>query len=215
MAQMKRLAIRCSVVLLILLFMASVVGCDGLREVPSNDEPEIIIFQTGSTWLAILLNIFYILCGLVSLLLGIMIVWATAPDFVKKSNKLKALGGFFFTLLFSLLFVCGGAMALVGGTYWSSYSERITFDKSSMTMETEKKYFLRHETYRLAFADISHIKWSQYWVSTQSGGTMKGEVILLLSDGREIELGKGGPRSQHKLARRISEVTQKELIEKY
>ena len=213
MAQMKRLLIRCSVILLVLLLMASVVGC-GLKEVPNIDASNTIVFQSGSPWLEILFNIFLIFVGLGSLLLGIIIVWATAPDFVKKSNKLKALGGFFFTLLFSLLFVFGGAMALVGGTYWSSYSERITFDKSSMTMETEKKYFLRHETHRIAFADISHIKYQTFIAQGQGGTDMpRGEVILVLGDGIEITLSQGVRKSQHKLAQRISEFTHKKIVE--
>jgi len=198
--------------------MASVVGC-GLKEVPSIDDPDTIVFQTGSPWLAILWNIFIVFVGLGSLLLGILIVWATAPDFVKKSNKLKALGGFFFALLFSLSFMGGGAMAIFGGSYWWSYSERITIDKNSMTMETEKKYFLRHETHRLAFADISHIKY-QTGLRPQGGsGTAAsvdvpyGKVILVLADGREIKLSQDGPKSQHKLAQRISEFTHKKIVE--
>ncbi len=107
---------------------------------------------------------------------------------------------------------------LLIATYWSSYSERITIDKNSMTMETEKKYFLRHETHRLAFTDILLIKY-QTGRRTQGSSTGAsydvpyGEVILVLGDGREIELSQNGPKSQHELAQRISDITHKKIVE--
>ncbi len=84
-----------------------------------------------------------------------------------------------------------------------------------MAKEVEKKYILSHELYRLAFADISHIKYQRGTRSAgQSGGMVPyGEVTLVLNDGREIELSQDGPKSQHKLAQRISELTQRKLVE--
>lgn len=211
---MKRLSVRCSVSLLVLLSMLLLVGCTGLREVTGTDEPQIIVFQTGSTWLAITLRIFNgLFLGLTSLLLGIFIGWRVAKDFVKESNKLKALGIFFI----GLLFVSFGVFMLSGNLFWWSYSERITLDRGSMTMEVEKKYILSHESYRLAFADISHVKY-QAGIRGQSSGAVSydvpyGKVTLVLSDGREIELSQDGQKSQHKLAQRISEFTQRKLVE--
>ena len=209
---MKKLSVRYSVYLFVLLSMLLLVGCTGLREVTSTDETEIIVFQTGSTWLAITLHIFPVLIGLSGLLLGIMVVWV-AKDFIKESKKLKGLGVFFF----GLLLVSSGVFFLGTALFWWSYSERITFDRGSMTMEVEKKYILRHESYRLAFADISHVKYQAGRRSAgQYGGDVPyGEVTLVLSDGREIELSKDGQKSQHKLAQRISELTQRKLIEEY
>lgn len=50
-------------------------------------------------------------------------------------------------------------------------------------------------------------------MQAQYGITVHGKVILVLGDEKEVELSRNGPKSQHRLAQRIVEVTHKELTE--
>lgn len=206
---MKEVFIRCSVFLVIVLSMVLLVGCGGLAEVPTVDDSETIVFHNGSPLIRILIFTLLALVGLFGVLLGIFVITSMAKDFGKKNNKLKGIGG----ILLFLLVPLGGVMMLSGPFYWWPYSERITIDSSSLTIEAEKQYFFRDETLRLSFDDISHVKFVKYIVKSQYSSTVNGKVILVLGDKKEVKLSHNGPKSQHRLAQRISEVTHKELIE--
>lgn len=206
---MKRLFVRYSVLLLVLLLMASVVGCTGgVKEVPGVDNPDVIVFQTSNTAILMLAYILaaYIF-GLGGLAIGIIMGWISVKALARESNKLKWLRYLSLWIMLAL----GGAFLLTAPFYLWPYSESITIDKSSGTIEAERKYFLRDETLNIAFADIFYVKWSQ----RDSGERAIGEVTLVLWGEIEVELRSDGPKAQHELARRISEATHTILIEDY
>ncbi len=207
--QMKRLFVRYSVLLLVLLLMASVVGCiGGVEEVPSVDNPDIIVFQTSNSGILMLAYLLaaYIF-GLGGLAIGIIMGWISVKAFAKESNKLKWLG--YLSLWITL--ALGGAFLLTAPFYSWPYLESITVDQSSRTIVAERKYFLRDETLNIAFADIFYVKWSQ----RDSGERAIGEVTLVLWGGGEVELSSDGPKAQYEMARSISAVAHKILIEDY
>ena len=207
---MKRRFIRYLVLLLVLLLMAAVVGCSELKEVPSVDNPDIIVFQTGNALPFMAVGVLFI--GLIVLALGIFTGWHTVRDYAKERKKLKWLGN----LSLAIIITLGGAVYASVPFFISPYSENITIDKSLMTIESKKNFFLRDETLRISFADISYIEWSQqYHISGETGGDWEGEVVLVLYDGTEVELSDNGPEAQRDLARRIAEFTNKELVENY
>ena len=189
--------------------MASVVGCSELKEVPSVDNPDIIVFQTGNALPFMAVGVLFI--GLIVLALGIFTGWHTVRDYAKEHKKLKWLGN----LSLAIIITLGGALMASVPFFISPYSENITIDKSLMTIESKKNFFLRDETLQFAFADISNIKWSQRSHISETGRDWVGEVVILLYDGTEVKLSHNGPEAQRELARRIAEVTNKELIENY
>lgn len=213
--KIKRFSVRGGIPLLSLfLIIGALLIPDGVKEVTNVDKPWIILFQSGYAWLQILLYIFLMLVGGGLLVVGFItlrvIFGERQPE---ERNKLKRLGIWFGMLVFALMMLAMGAF-LLAAPFWSwSYSESITVDKSLMTIEVKKNFFLRDETLHFAWWDISYIEWSQQYKVGQ--GDWVGEVIIILGDGTEVELSHNGSQAQHELARRIAEFTDKELIENY
>lgn len=203
---MKKLIVLCSVILLVSLFMASVVGCEELREVDSH-EPNTIVFQTGTPLILILLLVLAGLIGLLALAGVIFGFWVCATDFVEGNERLKNFG-----YLLICLFMLGGVVGLLYIPYGTPYTVRLTVDRSAGTVNLEERYLLkRDETLALTFAEILSIKCVLSRKTWETGSPPYGKVILVIRDGREIEVSSDGQRYNYDLARRISQATYRHL----
>jgi hypothetical protein len=167
-----------------------------LKKVPSPAET--MVFKTGGT--SILFRIFVLLIGLVCVIFGIAIIVAVKH---------------IITVGLGLFMLVGGGLMLYGICYWVPISQYVVIDKTTEVIEIKRTYLLRTtEEYRVPFADILSVKYKRYSLhSSDNITTYHGSVDLAISDGREVDVSRNGPRSQYKLAKAISNAANKPLLE--
>lgn len=184
-----------------------------MREVPSIDDPQIVVFQTGLG--LIVLIVIGALFGLSLAAAGIFssyyMLMALILEFGKLRDRLENFG----LLLVTLLVLASGVFLFYVVTYEYPRSERVVIDEASETIKIEKYYLIRpHTELQVAFKDISHIKYYQWgmFVGQWAIGP-NAEVELVTWDGREVKVSSDGPRFQYRLARAISGATGRPLEE--
>ncbi len=197
---------------LLVLGWCSVIAWAQLREVPSTQDPQTIVFETGTD--SIVQFIVMMLLGLLMLLVGGFLSWAVTAEFVtERQDRLKNFG---LALLFLVIFAMGAGI-LYYEIWEDARSERVVIDKTSETIKIEQSYFIRADTeLRVAFVDILHI---EYYYDRGSHATTpsiapSGTVKVTKYDGTTIRISGDGPEPQYNLAKSIAEATRKPLIEK-